>query len=110
MLKVNLINGKTVDYDLVNGGLKLFEELVSTEKGISSITALSISANKTLHTMPKPRLFGEAFVKVGADLMYNKNEDRPSAEVIWYQIGNLKISYIIYLGFPSVTKINVVEV
>jgi hypothetical protein len=111
MIKVQFKNGRTVNYDISESRqFKLFRDLTSDPSQFGEITALAINTGKVLHTMPKPNLFGEKLVKMGAEVIRNGKKGKISGETLWYQVGKLVISYTVYSGSLGVTKVLVKEV
>jgi len=106
MLKVNIQDGKTVQFDLeTDGGRRDWESFILNRSKRKRVTGLTIHHNKTIHTFPIPRKIRGRVGVFGASIMFDGRTNAITGEIIWVKFHGVKTSFIIYKGNSSVTKV-----
>lgn len=110
MIVVNLKDGTTLKFDLLNGlDSKAWDRFTSGEGWSDLITALSVCHKGTNHTLPIPRLRKYRCHGFGAEVAKDKNSGVPVAEKVFFRIGGILVSYVVYLK-NNVTKVELKDV
>lgn len=94
VLHVNLVDGTTRTYDTSNGGQQTLSDDLKSEGFHSLITSVSINSCGSIHSLPKPRCFGE-----GVHLVYERiassGRIKGADRVSWFA-GDVRLTMVVH--------------
>ena len=111
MLLINLSNGKTKKYDLLDEiQCKEIKDLLTKNSFIKKIKAMVILINKEMHSLPLPVKFKNISFKIS--LLYDDKKQKHSGEMIICNADNIQITLLVYYSEigPKVSKFSIEKV